>query len=209
MDQVWSDLRDYWRNHPLTAANRYGQLDLSMFTDPSSPMASFPKLKGKAAEVKSLVPALAHVFTLYKDESDILHDYIEAGLNASKQIDEILTMNRTSVALRGDSLMQYRANIFLFLLMQNSLGLYYPEHGYKLFDVTPKSHFLAHSAWQAEFLNPVLTWCFSGEDFMRKIKDVAGNSVHGTPMYKVGNSVTDAYCQGMHLLMTESNFWVR
>ena len=180
-----------------------------MFTNPEAPWASFPKLKGKAAEVKALVPALAQVFSSYKDEANILHDYIEAGLGASARIDAILTENSHLHVLRGEALNEYRANVFMFLTMQNLLGAHYPAHGFKLFDITPKSHFLAHSAWQAEWLNPTLGWCFSGEDFMRKIKDIAGNSVHGVSMWRVGEKVAEGYCQGMHFLLTPANYWWR
>ena len=75
---------------------------------------------------------------------------IACGLEMSSMIDTLLEENKEEYALKGDVLIQYQMAIFIFLAMQNHLGDYYPRHGLKLFDITSKSHYLAHSAYQAE-----------------------------------------------------------
>lgn len=115
--------------------------------------------------------------------------------------------NSMSWTLEGNALAEYQRAVFQFLLMQNLLGTYYPENGVKLFDITIKSHALAHSAFQAKFLNPVLTWCWSGEDFMHTIKDVAQNNMSGTTTRQLSYSVTRAYCSGIHFLWTPHEQW--
>ncbi len=57
---VWEDLLMYWQENPV--ANKYSNLKLSMFVDTGHPHEAQPKLKGRAHEVKSLMPALAHVW---------------------------------------------------------------------------------------------------------------------------------------------------
>ena len=45
----------------IRCLERFTKIQLSMFTDPSQPNKHFPKLKGKAAEVKALVEEDKHI----------------------------------------------------------------------------------------------------------------------------------------------------
>ena len=155
----------------------------------------------------SLVPALVEVWQKYMTSDDEQHVQILAGLNASCEIDTIIADNELEWCYTGSVLYNFQRAIFLFLLVQNQLGAYFPSIGIKLFDVTIKSHALAHVAFQAAFLNPCLTWCWSGEDFMSKVKLVTQNQVNGASAKLVTYNVANAYCSGMHFELTPAENW--
>ena len=59
-----------------------------------------------------------------------------------------------------------------FSLVQLNVQLceFYASEGKKLFTVTSKCHFLLHIALQANATHPRFTWCFSGEDYMKRMQ---------------------------------------
>eukprot|EP00959_Pyramimonas_sp_CCMP1952_P447975 9380367-Pyramimonas_sp.AAC.1 len=48
-----------------------------------------------------------------------------------------------------------------------------------LFDVTIKSHHLAHWALEINHINPRRGWCYAGEAFMHKMKFLGASCVRG------------------------------
>ena len=208
LNTVWEKIQEFYAMNPGVHAGRYGHLQLSMICNETEPMKRFPKLKGKAAEVKHLVPALLHAWAFFMDDSSDRHNMILLGLQMSSRIDEILEASKGEFALKGDTLVQYQMAIFIFLNAQNALGTWYPDEGLKLFDITYKSHALGHSALQAEWINPVLSWCFKGEDFMQKVRKISTNCSKGTALHKVGQAVLEKWCTGMWFnLLPASKWW--
>jgi hypothetical protein len=202
---VWSDVLEYYLDNPNP--NRFTTILLSMFTDAQQPCESFPKLKGKAAEVKALVPAVLFVWRKYMRRENDIHRFVELGLQMSAKIDQIIDETRRLFALQGEDLQRYRTAVFSFLVMQNVLAGYYNNHGLKLFNITIKSHYLAHSAVQAAWLHPVKGWCFTGEDLMQKLKNVANYSVHGIKPGNLGVTLLEKYCTGMFFELSPASQW--
>jgi hypothetical protein len=209
---VWEEVAKYGKAHPAHGSTRYGGLQLSMFTDPEQPLKSFPKLKGKGSEVKHLVPALEYAWNelvMKHNAGNEIFEYVSVGLAMSRTIDEVIDNNPTAYKFEGAVLEQYQSAIFVFLAMQNALAVHFNSHGYKVFNITLKSHYLAHGALQAAFLNPRLAWCFGGEDFMQTMKRVGGMCGFGTSIYRRAHAVMERYSAGMHFLMQPVSRWWR
>ena len=60
MATVEGELLSWWRDQGVK--DHYNSLKISMWTHVEDPHNSFPKLKGRAMEIKSLAPALANVW---------------------------------------------------------------------------------------------------------------------------------------------------
>ena len=61
----------YWHAHFVKG--HFQNMKLSMFCNKENPKSDFPRLKGRAAEVKSLIPALLSICTLNSDPTDNAH----------------------------------------------------------------------------------------------------------------------------------------
>eukprot|EP00959_Pyramimonas_sp_CCMP1952_P474014 9502732-Pyramimonas_sp.AAC.1 len=95
LQTVFNQCQAWWEDpsHGVSKSGCFSRLKLSMFTNPKAPRNDFPKLKGKAAEIKHLLPALAWVWRYWMDEDDASHRHIELGLRMSARIDAILSDN--------------------------------------------------------------------------------------------------------------------
>ena len=184
---------------------------MSLFIDPDKPVANFPKLKGKAAEIKHFVAALAFAWECFMDADDVQHQMISLALQMSCDIDTILDRTHGQYVLKGDDLTKYQDAIWTFLSMQNALAVHYNRLplALHLFDITIKSHYLAHSAFQAAWLHPTLGWCFSGEDLMQKMRGVTSQCCNGVPLQRTGLAVMEKYCVGMYFELSPSDKWWR
>lgn len=208
MERVWGNITEYFSTDAAHTTSKYGYIKLSTFTNPDAPLMKHPMLKGKGAEVKSLVPALAHVWKLYMQAGNPQHESIACGLDMSSTIDQVLEANRNEWKLEGDALGTFQRAVCIFLHMQNELGYYYPLHeGLSLFNVTQKSHYLMHSALQAEYINPRLCWCFGGEDFMHASKQIAHQACQASPAALAGEKTVQQYCIGLHLQLCTEALW--
>ena len=76
LEIVWQAVLQWYDSNPSRSAERYSNLKLSMFCKPASPNSSFPVLKGKAAEIRALTPALYSCWCKYMDPRDTQHKEI-------------------------------------------------------------------------------------------------------------------------------------
>ena len=81
----------------------------------------------------------------------------------------------------------------VYLKLYAALAKHFMDSGLLLFDLTIKSHYLAHVMRQAEWLNPRLSWTFAGEDFMQIMKVLAQACVKGTIAPKVAAKLLFKY----------------
>ena len=86
MEHVWDMISDYYiKNSVIT---QYTNIDLNMFQ--SDGAKKMPKLSGKGAEIKDLVPALLHVWKELRDHTLFEHQLVESMLQAQCAIQDIL-----------------------------------------------------------------------------------------------------------------------
>tara|TARA_B110000196_G_scaffold313756_1_gene320891 strand:+ start:626 stop:1255 length:630 start_codon:yes stop_codon:yes gene_type:complete len=171
MEALWAELLQWWRDHPVR--DRYRALKISMWTKPDDPHGNFPKLKGKAIEVRSLVQALAGIWGNHMNPALPEHLAVLQGLKSSALMDEVLDSFPDSDVLPPDALKEFVDASWDYAKFQNGLADFYNKtHAYWIFDVTIKTHWTLHCAMEAPFLNPRLSWNFAGEDFMMKCREL-------------------------------------
>ena len=163
LDRVWSEIVEQYGIMKIT--HRFGHIKESMFK-----ADNFPKLKGKASEIRWLVGPLAAVFRRHLDPSNTQHRYVLAALRFSAMVETILDEHHTDFCLPADAHAHFKAAIFGFLEMNTLLSDWYHERGIFLFNFTVKTHYLAHIALYSRWFNPRLAWAYAGEDFMQVCK---------------------------------------
>ena len=184
MKRVWTALRTFWRLYPTPG--RFQNMRIPMFEGTNS---SYPYLKGQAAEIKRLVPALLEVWENLsgvprEHPRFIIHKQIALMLKKFKRMDEILDQHPPvdypklpEAAARNFQndcfdvlqVIQYVHGYFItnFVLIPNTN----PAVAKPLFNITFKCHSIMHIAKASEFLNPRLAICYAGEDYMKHIKN--------------------------------------
>ena len=66
------------------------------------------------------------------------------------------------------------------LALQNAVGSYFMSvNPSALFNTTIKSHSMAHIAADARHVNPRISICYAGEDYMKAIRRMVATSIHG------------------------------
>ena len=170
-----------------------------MFINPEKPRAKMAKLKGRGAEVKALIPALLSVWKQYYMVDGVQqHEEIALALESSARVDEILDDHKTDYKLPGPVAAELEAHIWIFLIVQNSWAIHFSGFGDMLFDITPKSHYLAHIGLFAKYLNPRLGWCYAGEDFMHTVKTIGATAAIGNRPVKCGSKLFQKYSAGLN-----------
>ena len=173
---VMQFFREFWKRNPTPAHFRY--IRLSMFAvDPDS---GFPKLKGRAAEVKHLSKALLACWDHFRvkdveDEKFIPHMQISLLIKKVIRMDDALDEHPPHVypRLPTDVAQTMSDNIFDFLTIMTYLAEYYAtKHPLPLFSITIKCHYLMHIGITCLWLNPRLAICYAGEDYMHHMKNL-------------------------------------
>ena len=58
------------------------------------------------------------------------------------------------------------------------------------------------------YLNPRMTWCYSGEDFMGKVKPLCASSVRGNTMWGAIAKAFDKYLRAMDMSFQDPAVWL-
>ena len=201
MAELWSDIKAYYEEHPCR--DRYNHIKLSMFIDTTDPHDKFPKLKGRAIEVKNLVPAMAHIWKARMEENNVAHAAIYEALLASFKMDQILDAYPDTDVLPGSSSQEFVDASWKYARLQNATADYYAQQGLMLFDVTIKTHWTCHCAQHAPFLNPRKSWNFAGEDFMHKCKTLMQSCVKGNSIHQSECKFAEKYIFALHLVFSK------
>ena len=197
MAVVWEMIHAYYKAH--NTKSRFSNLRISMFHPPPG---KFPVLKGKAAEVRCVVPAIASVFESVMTATDLQHQQILTGLKMAIQMESILDDHADAFRLPRPVAAEYGKCMNTLVRVQTALGNHFHPQGRSLFHFTIKSHYAMHLADMAAFMNPRLAWCYSGEDLMNKIQTLAQAVMRGTSpsMVSAGLMRKYAYALGLYLV---------
>ena len=132
------------------------------------------KLRGKAAELKGLGPALLSAWLHFAPQDDNTYRKITLMLKLNCSMEQILNDNREELSLPEKDAKQFKVSAFGMCQLQLQLQEHHKSQGNaKLFSVSPKCHFLCHIASLAGCISPRQVWCFLGEDAMRRVQTVA------------------------------------
>ena len=195
LDALWERISDEYR-HQKTST-RYNSMSLTMFRPGK---AAFAHLKGKAAELKGLISVLLGVCRQgFLDATNREENLMLRALEQSLLIDSILNHNVAKVVLPHDQKMMLTNAVRSCNQLIGALGAHFHNLGHPIFNYTVKNHVLEHVALDSDRLNPVLTWTFSAEDFMLRIRHLVAASAHGSSPIHVQNVVLQKWLRGFEL----------
>jgi hypothetical protein len=179
MSEIWREVKEFYEEHPCR--DHYNFIKLSMFVDTADPHDKFPKLKGRAIEVRNLVPAMAFIW----------------------RMDEVLEIYPDADILPDDAAKEFSDASWMYAKLQNAVAHHYNKNmKLMVFDCTIKTHWTIHCAQQAPFLNPRKSWNFSGEDFMHKVKILMQSCVKGNTIQQSEVKFADKYAFALHLVFS-------
>ena len=187
---VWGSIEKYFEEH--RPSSRYRIIKPSMYkTGPGG----YPKLKGKAAEIKNLAPALLALWNEGCNDHDASHVAVRTALETSIKLDRMLEDN-TGFILPDAVAADFFDTALMHVQTQNYLK---NLHNLQLFNITMKCHYFIHCAFRAKHLNPRKSWCFMGEDYMHHTKVLSGACLKGNSMEAANRKMVDKLMCGMHL----------
>lgn len=165
------------------------------------PSKQLPQLKGKAAEIKELVPVFATIFKRHMDPHDHKHQDMLDGLEASARIESVLKEYKSHYRFPADIAEMFRKDCFTFAQCQNALiHAYHPD--VPLFNTTSKTHCVQHLGLIAAYINPGLGSCWQGEDLMQVARKlVQAASAGATTAPQVQCKAMKNYVQAMSFEM--------
>ena len=169
---------------------------------------AFPRLKGRGAEVKSLGKPLEQVFLAHMDPDDRVHRFIHLGLQYSIRMEENLDENQYEFCLSPAAHEEFQSSVFNFLAVVTALGQHFHNQGILLFHFTIKNHYLAHIAIYSKWFNPRAAWCYSGEDFMQRVRKIVASCQRGTAPDLVCSKAMEKYKAGLEFTLLENELWL-
>ena len=206
MKTIWASLRAYWRLHPTPG--RYQSMRPSMFERADH---QFPHLKGQAGEIKRLSGGLLAVWDRFCENDDcrvnfIVHQQIKLMIQWFITLDSILDRHppQESPALPAREANEFEQKCFEVLAVIKFINRHYATHpviipgksvAKPFFNVTIKCHSLTHIAKSAQYINPRLGICYSGEDYMHQCKKLVQSAVRVTQLSVAGRNFARRYAR--------------
>ena len=180
-----------------------------MFTDPEHPHQTFPRLKGKASELRHFGKPLLDVWDAHKDEEDPTHQTVRLALAASVRAKEILDENSTSVTLPEEAAAELKDILLQFLCLFGALHRQFLDQDPPVlyFSITIKDHMMAHIAHSCYHLNPAFCWCYMGEDFQALMRKLVQSSIRGNTPTQAARKVTGKWARAVDLELRGPLVW--
>ena len=183
LKDVWAALQNAYRVLHTPPSARYRYLTkLTMFI-----RAGYAKLRGKASEVRHLGRALSRVFDDFMNDALQIHRDISRMLHFNIEMENILEQNRAKYALPEEEATRFARSCDAMLLLQERIARH-----------------VAILGILARAINPRLTWCWSGEDFMQQTQALAQSAVRGVRATDVMTKMARKYRVGLHLKFAEA-----
>ena len=200
LKQCWAFIKRFYKNHGVKN-KLFNLTKLSMFVRKKD----YPKLRGKAAQIKAVGPAILALWTkLTKNSTDVMYKSILILLQANVKMEQILNKFANHVALPENEANEFlKCSRIMAQLLVKCTEHYLPNPDLKVFNITSKTHMVIHCALLAKYLNPRKVWCFSGEDFMRKVQRNGESRVSGTTAAQATVKMVSHYRVGLGMELRE------
>eukprot|EP00438_Fugacium_kawagutii_P010151 Skav200440 [mRNA] locus=scaffold559:16017:17858:- [translate_table: standard] len=173
------------RNDQTRGKYRQRLSKLSMFMKRSG----FPKLKGRAAEIRGIDFALLGVWRQFMDNSIEQHIQVEAFLQLIVEINELMNVYSPRNGMMAIPEPHY-THLFEKGCQAAQLHVLLMEHyaaaGVRVFNCTSKMHFTLHTLHLSKWVRPSLTWCYKGESNMRCVQQLWRSCLSGNKHFAVG-----------------------
>ena len=142
---------------------------LSMFVK----QKGFPKLKGRAADIRSLHSAMLACWSHYMDSANQQHLQILALLQINSELHSVLdrfSPKMGYLALPAHVHAEIVPKCFQMVQLHVQLQDHYSGTDLQIFNLTSKTHFCLHTMLLSNSIHPYLTWCFKGETKMKTVQ---------------------------------------
>ena len=169
----------------------------------------FPKLKGKAAEVRYFVIPLLIVFQRHMPADSVIHRQVLLALRCSLIMEQILDEHAAEFVWAPQHADRFLQAALDFLSLQTGLGAHFQQQGRLLFLTTIKSHVPLHIALLARHQSPRLAWCYAGEDMMHRMRSMVGAAQRGTNPVLVVPKVMRKYLWAISYDVAAERGWWR
>jgi hypothetical protein len=161
--------------------------------------SGYPKLRGKAAEIKSFGRVLVDIFNRHHNPAIEIHREVLLMLRLNVQMEDILSEHRSQITLPPSAAAAFEEATSGHLLLYAQLAKHFAEEGLQLFDLTSKFHLLQHLSLLARHVSPRCVWCFSGEDLMSRVQLLAQSCSRGVHPLSVVSKMARHYRIALHL----------
>ena len=183
-------------------SSKFQNLTLKMFEN-----EPFPCLKGKAAEIRHFGAPLLCAFKEYMDRGDQTQRQVCLALELVCRMEQIVDDHRETYKWPEPIAKEFEKCTVTFCQLSTAIGNAFHDRGVKLFNYTIKYHYLLHIGLMCHFLNPVLAWCYQGEDLMKIVKHLIQSSHSGSaPPLAVSKTITK-YVNGLGYDLMMGSIW--
>ena len=194
---IWCWMKAYYKQHkPLVRYRVFHKL--TMFLKKKD----YPKLRGKAAEVKAFGKVLCEMWVHFMNKRNTRHKQIRFLLKSNVEMDNILAefpVGDGHYRLPEDGYKRFVTACFEVAQTTKALNEFYAGIEIKVFNVTAKVHCMLHVALLARWMHPALTWCYAGEDFIRVVQTLLQSCIRGNNPFQAMNKATRHYTLGPQL----------
>ena len=194
---IWKDIKEAYQE--LNISERFTNLVLSMVvSDTRSPFSKPPILKGKAGEIRHLIPALTKVAWKKANQGEAFAHMAEC-LHALATFYDLLATS--DFFMKQNEAKETFQAIKKCLRHCTWLKQHY-NHGIK-FKMTPKFHFAYHLGYQAQFENPKVSWTYKNESWVGSMAQIGHSVAHGCRAPRISKSFCNKYLLGYQLRINE------
>ena len=198
VEQTWSMIVEEYRS--LGSHTQFTNFKLGSFCDEKAVATSFPKLKGRGAEIKDIIPPLLAIWRKCEHPDARAYTLVADLLEHQCDLQQILDDASTDAFLSCEAAAEFMEHIEAILKGYSLLANWADERGVLLFSMVPKFHWLWHLGHKAQYLSPRKGNCMVDEDFVGVCKEIVRSCAHGTASHKVPHSFVEKYRWGLHFL---------
>ena len=162
----------------------------------------FPKLKGRAADIRSLDQTMYMLWQQHRHPGDTQHAQISFLLQTNMEIGQILeefSPRYGCMAVPEPQASELERKGRLVAQLTAQLMDHYKSVNRQLFNFTAKMHFTIHSLQLAKFIHPALVWCFKGESNMKTVQRMWKSCLDGRNHWRVSKNAALKYRHLLHL----------
>ena len=196
-------LENFFRNNKTPTPFRY-LTKLSMFIRSGG---KYPKLRGKASEIRPFGKALLALWNQFSNQALLLHRRIALMLKHNVHLEDMITHHKEDFSLPPGPAQEFEETANGMLLLLTQIADHFVEEGLKVFDITSKSHMLQELAILSRCINPKVIWCFMGEDQMQRMQQIAKACVRGNKVDQQTSKLARHYRLALHLHFLDLAHW--
>ena len=115
---LWGDIQSYYNSHQVPCRFRYLN-KMSMFQRKEG---QYPKLRGKAAEIKWLFGPMLYLWEKYHKPALQVHRQILLYLKLNYQVEEALVIHREALALPPEAASNFENSVTTMMLLLTSIA---------------------------------------------------------------------------------------